>query len=157
MRLSTATVGMLLGLALVLSSCGEDRSAGAPPGTASAPPQRRPACREQLGGFLGSLSTLRRHLARGLSYEEYLPAVRRVRLVYDRVPEKKLSAACLFLAGGPAEGAFNLYIDAANAWGSCLTTASCSTTSVEPKLQRQWARASEKLTGAQRAIKGRSR
>jgi hypothetical protein len=157
MRLSAATVGMLLGLVLVLSSCGEDRTAGAPPSTASPPAQRQPACQAQLGSFLGSLTTLRRQLARGLSYEEYVPAVRRVRAVYDRVPEKKLSAACLFLTGGPSEQALNLYIDAANSWGSCLTNAGCSTTSVEPKLQRQWARASEKLTKAQRAIKDRSR
>jgi hypothetical protein len=166
MRLrAAATLGLLLGIALVLSSCGEDRTSAAdrttggattaahtkpPPkqGTAAAP---RDSCRGQLGSFVGSMAALRRNLARGLNYEEYLHEVQAVRRTYHGVQVDKLTAACLLYTGDPAEQALNLYIDAANSWGNCLATAGCSTTSVEPKLQRSWTQASEQLSNAQRA------
>jgi hypothetical protein len=168
MRLrSAAIIGVLLSLALVLSSCGEDRIAADPPGTVrTVPVQPQPAkqqhshagsCRGQLGEFLGSMASLRQALARGLSYDEYLPRVRGVRTVYNRIPTARLNAACLLLVAGRAERAFNLYIDAANRWGNCLATAACSTTSVEPKLQSKWALASNWLSKAQQASRGRAR
>lgn len=161
MRLRAAAIACaLLGLALSLSSCGggSGTAAGASPRTSStttarhAPP--RGACDPRLGGFVGSLASLRRNLARGLSYTEYLPAVRQVRTAYRAIEPRELAASCLLLAGGPAERAFNLYIDAANAWGECLTTVGCSTASIELRLQREWARASDSLSKAQRALRG---
>ncbi len=147
----------LLGLVL-LSSCGGDGE------TATGSPQRtektvgaapRPAgCGKQLGAFIASLTSLRRNLSRGLSYTEYLPEVRHVRVAYRAIEPRRLDAPCLLLAGGPAEHAFNLYIDAANAWGECLTTVGCTTASVEAKLQRMWGQASERLSRAQRASRG---
>jgi hypothetical protein len=154
---------MLLITGLLLSSCGEDRTAkaGDPPGTPTrtkpvSAKQVRPVrggCRAQLGGFLDSMASLRRALARGLSFDEYLPKVRAVRTVYDRIPATRLRPACLLLAGGPAERAFDLYIDAANSWGNCLATTTCGTASVEPKLQRKWALASSRLSAAQESIR----
>lgn len=162
MRLSSAaTVGILLGLALMLSACGEDgttaagRTAGATK-PAPAPPVHgatvRDSCR-QLRPFVGSMATLRDDLARGLSYDDYLREVQRVRAVYARIDADKLSAGCLLAGGGPAERALNLYIDATNTWGDCLATVSCNTRSIEPKLQRKWALAAHQVTTAQRGLR----
>lgn len=166
MRLSpAATVGTLLGLALTLSACGEDRTAADGPanaastakkGTVTTPSSSNSpgrSCRRELGLFVGSLAALRDDLARGLSYDDYLARVRGVRAVYAKVEPKRLPAGCLVVSGGPAERAFNLYIDATNAWGDCLATVTCSTRSIEPQLQRVWARAEGRLALAQRGMK----
>jgi len=166
MRLSAAAiVGMLLGLALMLSACGEDGTTAAsePAGTAStastpstprgapAPAPHR-ACRRELGPFVASLVALRDELARGLSYDDYLARVRATRAIYAKVRPKRVPIGCLVLRGGPAERAFNLYIDAANAWGDCLATVSCNTRSIEPRLQRKWALAENRLAVSQRGL-----
>jgi len=162
MRLSSAaTVGILLGLALNLGACGEDGTTAAdrPAGTAkttSTPPSRtatgRDSCRK-LRPFVGSMASLRDDLARGLSYDDYLREVQRVRRVYAHIDADKLTAGCLLAGGGPAERALNLYIDATNTWGDCLATVSCSTRSVEPKLQRKWALAAHQVATAQRGLR----
>jgi hypothetical protein len=162
MRLSSAmTVGILLGLALMLSACGEDGTTAAdkPASTimpASAPPSHPATSRDscsQLRPFVGSMASLRDDLARGLSYDDYLREVQGVRAVYARIDADELSAGCLLAAGGPAERALNLYIDATNTWGDCLATVSCNTRSVEPKLQRKWALAARQVTTAQRGLR----
>ena len=156
MRFSTAIACALLCLAPALSSCGRggDPAAGSPPRTQTTAQAHRAvgSCRSQVGSFIGSLVSLRRSLSRGLSYTEYLPTVRAVRIAYRAIKPHELDAFCLLLVGGPAEHAFNLYIDAANAWGECLTTVGCTTASIEVKLQRQWSRASNQLGKAQRAM-----
>ena len=96
---------------------------------------------------------LRDDLARGLSYDEYLREVQGVRAVYARIDADKLPGGCLLAAGGPAERALNLYIDATNSWGDCLATVSCNTRTVEPKLQRKWALAAHQLASAQRGLR----
>jgi hypothetical protein len=161
MRLSsTATVGILLSVALVLSACGEDGKTAAdkPPSTAktTAVPSPRPvatrsSCR-RLRPLLGSMAKLREDLARGLSYDDYLNEVQQVRAVYARLDADRLTVGCLLASGGPAERALNLYVDATNAWCDCLATVSCDTHSVEPKLQRQWARAAHQLAAAQQGL-----
>jgi hypothetical protein len=162
MRLSSAaTVGILLGLALMLSACGGDGTTAAekpanPTSTTSAPPSHtattRNSCR-QLRPFLGSMTKLRDDLARGLSYDDYLREVQSVRSVYARIDADKLTAGCLLASGGSAERALNLYIDATNTWGACLATVSCNTRSVEPKLQRKWALAAHQLASAQQGLR----
>ncbi len=167
MRLSlVATVLAALSLALVLSACGEDRTAAADgsAGTSRAATAKRPsphpaahgACRQELRGFLAAMGSLRTRLARGLSYEDYLREVRQLRSAYDRIDAARLPIGCLLASGTPAERAFNLYVDAANAWGDCLATASCETAAIEPRLQHSWARASAQLTRAQRGLAGRA-
>ena len=169
MRLSpAATVGMLLGLALVLPACGEERTATADrtASTASTTPAEattvkaapaRGVCHSQLRGFLAAMDVLRSKLARGLSYDDYLHEVREVRAIYDGIEAQRLAIGCLVASGGPGERAFNLYIDAANAWGDCLATVPCSTASVEPKLQHKWALASDRLTASQRGLRSLGR
>jgi len=162
MRLSSAaTVGILLGLALMLSACGEDGTRAADKPTSSAkttpvPPPHPVSIRSSCGRLrplLGSLAKLRDDLARGLSYDDYLREVRDVRAIYARLDADELTAGCLLTSGGPAERALNLYIDATNAWGDCLATVSCDTHSVEPKLQRKWARAAHQLSVAQQGLR----
>lgn len=165
MRLSAAAaVGMLLGLALTLGACGEDgttaasgptstdvaKDAGVHPSLPTAKSSRR--CRRELAPFVASLESLRDDLARGLSYDDYLARVRGTRAVYAKVRPNRIPAGCLVVSGGPAERAFNLYIDATNAWGDCLATVSCDTRSIEPRLQRQWALAEDRLATARRGL-----
>jgi hypothetical protein len=162
MRLSSAvTVGILLGLALILSACGEDgtKAAERTASTTDAnsapsphPTTPRGSC-HHLRPFLGSMVKLRDDLARGLSYDEYLREVQSVRSVYARIDADKLTAGCLLTVGGPAERALNVYVDATNTWGDCLATVSCNTRTVEPRLQRKWALAAHQLTSAQRGLR----
>jgi hypothetical protein len=160
MRLSAAaTVGILLGLALMLSACGEDgtKAAEEPAGTVSTtaaptPPKAR-TC-QQLRGFIASMAALRDKLARGLSYDDYLREVQSVRSLYSGIEADKLTVGCLVVSAGPAERAFNLYIDATNTWGDCLATVACSTRSIEAELQRKWALAARRLRVAQRGLRG---
>lgn len=167
MRLSAATVGLLLGLALVLGSCGEggtptaDQSGGSAGKEASSGSEgagRSAAatfgCRHRLGDFVASMVNLRDELARGLSYNQYMGEMTATRTVYARIRADEVPLGCLFAAGGPAERAFNLYIEAANVWGDCLETAGCQTRSIERKLQQLWARAAARLSLAQAGMRG---
>jgi hypothetical protein len=163
MRLSlAATVGILLGLALILPGCGDQATPAAGTGTASARGAEPAAsaitrtCRTQLHGLLGSMDELRGNLAAGLSYSAYLHQVKSVQAAYDAVPVDRLGLGCLVKSGTPAERALNLYLAAANTWGECLS-ASCDSESVEPKLQRKWALASTRLSSAQRGLRPGSR
>jgi hypothetical protein len=168
MRLSAvAIVGIVLALSLILSSCGGDGGAAAsgsgsgagstateptPAKNAGAASKARHSCHRELGPLVASLTALRDDLARGLSYDDYLTRVGGTRTVYAKVQPKRVPAGCLVASGGPAERAFNLYIDAANAWGDCLTTVTCNTRSIEPRLQRKWALAERRLALAQRGL-----
>ncbi len=148
----------LLGL-VVLSGCGDDgtatahKEATAQVEAGESAQQASPRCAAQIGTFVDSLDTLRRRLAVGLTYEEYVDEVRRLRRVYRDVPVDRLGVGCVLAAGAPGESAFNEYIDAANAWGECLATAGCETASVEPELQRGWERASDRLSEAQAGLR----
>lgn len=160
MRLSlAATVGILLGLALILPGCGGQAAPAAGTGTAPARGVEPAAsavtraCRTQLHGLLDSMDELRGKLAVGLSYGVYLHQVKAVQAAYDGVQVDRLGLGCLVKSGTPAERALNLYLAAANTWGECLTSASCDSESVEPKLQRRWALASTRLSSAQRGLR----
>jgi hypothetical protein len=95
---------------------------------------------------------LRRKLAVGLTYEQYMRELRTVRGAYRAIPAERIRLGCLLGAGTPGERALNLYIEAGNAWGECLATASCRAESVEPELQRRWARAARLIGSAQAAL-----
>jgi hypothetical protein len=159
MRLWPIAGFALLGL-VVFSGCGDDGTATANKGPLAQVEERvnaaqaSPRCEGQLGELVDSLDTLRRRLAVGLTYDEYLGAVRGLRGVYRDVPVGRLAIGCLVAAGAPSERAFNAYIEAANVWGGCLATAGCETASVEPELQRGWELASDRLSEAQRGLRG---
>ncbi|HET7454714.1 MAG TPA: hypothetical protein VFJ76_04270 [Solirubrobacterales bacterium] len=102
-------------------------------------------CQSRLGGFVASMDSLRRRLAVGVTFDQYLAEVRGIRSTYRRIPIERVEIDCLATVGTPAEKAFNRYIEAANDWGDCVSEAGCSSETVEPVLQRHWRIASHFL------------
>lgn len=98
------------------------------------------------------METLRRRLAAGVSYGEYAAELGKVRSAYAAVPVQRLTIDCLAAVGTPGEKALGGYIDAANAWGECLSEAGCSSVSIESALQDRWRVASRHLSEAQRGL-----
>jgi len=105
-------------------------------------------CQSQLGGFVGSMDGLRRRLAVGITYDQYVAEVRGIRSTYGRIPIKRVQIDCLSAVATPGEKAFNRYIEAANDWGECVSEAGCGSEEIEPVLQRRWRIASHFLTEA---------
>jgi len=163
MRLGpAATACALLSVALILGACGEERTAavGGPQvkraGAKGAESQSRAAggqCGSQMRPLVSSLDALRKRLAVGLNYEDYLSEVGRLKATYDEIPAERLAIGCLTTVATPAERALNRYREAANTWGDCLTRASCDAEAVEPKLQRRWALAAGLLSTAQEGLR----
>ncbi|MFL5873362.1 MAG: hypothetical protein ACJ75T_07820 [Solirubrobacterales bacterium] len=105
-------------------------------------------CQSQLGGFVGSMDGLRRRLAVGVTYDQYVAEVRGIRSAYGEIPTRELQIDCLALVAAPSEKAFNRYIEGANDWGECVSEAGCGTEAIEPVLQRRWRIASHFLSEA---------
>jgi hypothetical protein len=105
-------------------------------------------CQSQLGSFVGSLDGLRRRLAVGVTYDQYVAEVRGIRSTYSEIPAGKLRFDCLTRVATPSEKAFNRYIEGANDWGECVSELGCATATIEPVLQRRWRIASRFLTEA---------
>jgi len=105
-------------------------------------------CQGQLGSFVASMDSLRRRLAVGVTFDQYLAEVRGIRSTYRKIPIDRVEIDCLDAVGTPAERAFNRYIEAANEWGGCVSQAGCSSETVEPVLQRRWRVASHFLSEA---------
>jgi hypothetical protein len=106
-------------------------------------------CQSQLGGFVSSMDGLRRRLAVGVTYDQYVAEVRGIRSTYGEIPTGKVQIDCLTLVATPAEKAFNRYIEGANDWGECVSELGCGTEAIEPVLQRRWRIASHFLSEAQ--------
>ena len=105
-------------------------------------------CQAQLGSFVGSMDGLRRRLAVGVTYDQYVAEVRGIRSTYGEIPTRKLQIDCLTLVATPGEKAFNRYIEGANEWGGCVSQLGCGTETIEPVLQRRWRIASHFLSEA---------
>jgi hypothetical protein len=166
-RLQLASCALVA--ALLVSGCGgEDPEATGEATVASRsitttptkPPLKRdgraPAgerCRSQLGSFVGSMDGLRRRLAVGVTYDQYVAEVRGIRSTYEEIPTAKLQIDCLTLVATPGEKAFNRYIEGANDWGECVSELGCDTAAVEPVLQRRWRIASHFLSEAQDGLR----
>ena len=110
-------------------------------------------CQSQLGGFVGSMDGLRRRLAVGVTYDQYLAEVRGIRSTYGEIPIEQLRIDCLTAVATPGEKAFNRYIEAANDWGECVSELGCGSTEIEPALQRRWRVASHFLSEAQDGLR----
>lgn len=113
--------------------------------------RRAPAggsCQSRLGSFVGSMDGLRRRLAVGVTYDQYVAEVRGIRSTYGEIPIEKLQIGCLTLVATPGEKAFNRYIEGANEWGECVSRLGCATETIEPVLQRRWRIASHFLSEA---------
>ena len=157
--------------ALLLPGCGSDDSgttvlksrdattaAERPRPERGAKDGRRPVpagelCQSQLGSFVGSMDGLRRRLAVGVTYDQYVAEVRGIRSTYGEIPIERLRIDCLTLVAAPAEKAFNRYIEGANDWGECVSELGCATTAIEPILQRRWRVASHFLSEAQNGLR----
>jgi hypothetical protein len=105
-------------------------------------------CQSRLGGFVASMDSLRRRLAVGVTFDQYLAEVRGIGSTYRQIRIGQLQFYCLDAVGTPGEKAFNRYIEAANDWGDCVSEAGCTSAAVEPKLQRRWRIASHFLAEA---------
>jgi hypothetical protein len=113
-------------------------------------------CQSQLGSFVGSMDGLRRRLAVGVTYDQYVAEVRGIRSTYGEIPTRKLRIDCLTRVATPGEKAFNRYIEGANDWGECVSQLGCGTETIEPVLQRRWRIASHFLTEAQDGLNAAS-
>jgi hypothetical protein len=109
-------------------------------------------CQSQLGSFVASMDSLRRRLAVGVTYDQYVAEVRGIRSTYGKIPIDRVEIDCLTTVGEPAEKAFNRYIEAANDWGECVSEAGCTSATVEPVLQRRWRIASHFLSEADEGL-----
>ncbi|HEX5982603.1 MAG TPA: hypothetical protein VFY69_00195 [Solirubrobacterales bacterium] len=166
-RLSLA--GSAIVAALLLPGCGGGDSDSTVemtitgPTTTAAAEQPRPTskgrpvpggnlCQSQLGSFVGSLDGLRRRLAVGVTYDQYVAEVRGIRSTYGEIPFERLRVDCLAAVGTPSEKAFNRYIEGANDWGECVSEVGCETATIEPILQRRWRIASRFLSEAREGL-----
>jgi hypothetical protein len=113
-------------------------------------------CQSQLGSFVGSMDGLRRRLAVGVTYDQYVAEVRGIRSTYGEIPTRKLQIDCLTLVATPSEKAFNRYIEGANDWGECVSELGCGTEAIEPVLQRRWRIASHFLSEAKKGLNAAS-
>lgn len=158
--------------ALLLSGCGAGgASTGgdttiasrSTPTTATAKTKQKPTskqprpragstCQSQLGSFVGSMDGLRRRLAVGVTYEQYVDEVHAIGSTYHDIPTGEVEIDCLTAVGTPAEKAYNRYIEAANDWGGCVGEAGCESATIEPVLQRRWRIASHLLSEAQQGL-----
>jgi hypothetical protein len=110
-------------------------------------------CQSQLGSFVGSMDGLRRRLAVGVTYDQYVAEVRGIRSTYGEIPTDRLQIDCLTAVATPGEKAFNRYIEAANDWGECVSELGCGSEEIEPVLQRRWRIASHFLSEAEDGLK----
>ena len=99
------------------------------------------------------MDSLRRRLAVGVTYEQYVNEVQGVKATYRDVPTERLQVDCVSAVGIPAERAFNRYIQAVNEWGDCVSEAGCGSAEVEPILQQRWRAASHFLSEAQAGLR----
>jgi hypothetical protein len=156
-------VGCALLAALLLPGCGgggDDAtsttvvSSGAPsaakpdPKKKQRPPSAGGRCQSQVGSFVASMDSLRRRLAFGVTYDQYVAEVRGIRSTYGEIPIERVQIDCLNAVGSSAEKAFNRYIEAANDWGECVSELGCESATIEPVLQRRWRIASHFLSEA---------
>jgi hypothetical protein len=109
-------------------------------------------CEGQLGPFLESLEELEARLEVGLNYDEYFDEIGTVQVAYNRIPINQLSEKCLTKVGLPSEEAFNAYREAAVIWEECFEDLSCETSSVDPKIQQEWASAGRSATRARQGL-----
>jgi hypothetical protein len=150
--------GGTTGAATVTNNPSTDGPKTATAGKAKSATQKRGAragspCQSQLGSFVGSMDGLRRRLAVGVTYDQYVNEVHAIHSTYKDVPVDAVEIDCLNAVGTPAEKAFNRYIEAANDWGECVSELGCGSATVEPILQRRWRIASHLLSEAENGLR----
>lgn len=104
------------------------------------------ACKAAMRPFVDQLQELNSRLSVGLNFSDYSERVGDARVAYDAIDIPSLDQSCLTLVGGPAEDAFNAYVRAYNTWNNCIDDIDCDNDKIRPKLQDEWAKATEILT-----------
>jgi len=164
--LGATVCAALASLALILPGCGgssttaQETAGGQGGGSASAAAKTGSegvgislptgGCPTELSRFAGSLQRLRRRLVAGLTYDEYVGAVKALRSEYAAIPVDAVAPTCLLETGTPSERAFDVYLEAANRWGECLSQPGCDGSDVEAPLQAEWHLASRQLEALRR-------
>lgn len=111
-------------------------------------------CRQQVGGLLRALRSTESRLNVGMSFTDYGEQVGGISIGYDRMPVSRMDFDCVGGPGVAGEKAFNSYQSAYNTWNDCIGDFGCDVDSINPELQKQWAKASRQITRARSALTG---
>lgn len=109
-------------------------------------------CRQQVGGLLRALRSTESRLNVGMSFSDYGEQVGDISIGYDNMPIPRMDIDCVGGPGVAGERAFNSYRDAYNTWNSCIADYDCDTDSIDPELQRHWAKASRQTASARSSL-----
>lgn len=116
------------------------------------------SCRSQVDPFLNSLKTVNARLDVGITESTFSNLVGAASVSHDQIDVAAITdlvqGDCL-TAAASLETALNKYISAAGTWNHCLYEDDyCTTNSIDPKLQRDWAAATRLIDRAQRKLDG---
>lgn len=111
-------------------------------------------CRQQVTPLLKALRATESRLNVGMTFADYGQQVGDVSIGYDRMPINRMDFNCIGGPGIAGEKAFNSYTAAYNTWNNCIGDFNCDTDSIDPELQKQWAKASRQTTRARSALSG---
>ena len=146
-RTAAATI---LAVTMALAACGG--AASIPPSATPQPDVVSVACVDSVGPFVEALQDLNSRLNVGLNQAAYSEKVGDVRVAYDRIDWTEVEALCITQVGKPAEDAFNAYVRANSAWSKCLQARNCNYDKVRPRLQKEWASATELLDAIEKRL-----
>lgn len=144
----------MLALAILLVGCTTVSAApsGSPTAAATVPPADTippdfidDACFTALGALYTAEQDLSGRLDVGITEINYQTKLGDVSVAYNGLKIADLSPNCIDKVGVPLEDAFNAYKKAGTLWNDCITSTSCTSASVKPKLQDQWTIAQTKL------------
>lgn len=109
-------------------------------------------CRQQVSALLRALRATESRLNVGMTFADYGGQVGDISVFYDKMPINRMDFECVSGPGVQAEKAFNSYQRAYNTWNDCIGDFDCDTDSINPELQKEWAKASRQITRARSAL-----
>jgi hypothetical protein len=114
------------------------------------------SCRDQVDPFLKDLKTVNARLSVGITESTFSELVGAASVSHDDLDGAALvdiaQGDCLDAAGS-LETALNKYIVAASTWNDCLYEDDyCTTDSIDPQLQRNWAAATRLIERAEHKL-----
>jgi hypothetical protein len=112
------------------------------------------SCRDEVDTFIRELRKLDARLNVGLTYAQYTERLGDISIAYQDAVDVAgdLDGRCITVALR-GEKAYNLYVRAENIWTKCIRDISCSTDSIESRLQKNWAKATKRVRQAWRNIR----
>lgn len=106
------------------------------------------SCLRLVGPLLDALSTVDARLDVGLSQDELSTLVGEASVAYNKITVDDLGDGNCLSAAAKMESAFNAYATTVRRWNDCIYDYYCDVDSIDPMLQRNWARANRLLTAA---------